>query len=69
MGRKGEQTREHIMATAESIILKRGYSGTSIEGIIGEAGITKFKISPSSAIGRAIILDPTSESFTRIGVL
>jgi AcrR family transcriptional regulator len=41
MGTKGEQTREHIMATAESIILQRGYSGTSIEEIIGEAGITK----------------------------
>jgi AcrR family transcriptional regulator len=41
MGAKGEQTREHIMATAESIILQRGYSGTSIEDIIGEAGITK----------------------------
>lgn len=41
MGTKGEQTREHIMATAESIILSRGYSGTSIEEIIGEAGITK----------------------------
>ncbi len=41
MGAKGEQTREHILATAESIILQRGYSGTSIEGIIGEAGITK----------------------------
>ena len=41
MGAKGEQTREHILATAESIILQRGYSGTSIEDIIGEAGITK----------------------------
>jgi TetR/AcrR family transcriptional repressor of nem operon len=41
MGAKGERTREHIMATAESIILQRGYSGTSIEEIIGEAGITK----------------------------
>jgi AcrR family transcriptional regulator len=41
MGTKGEQTREHILATAESIILQRGYSGTSIEDIIGEAGITK----------------------------
>jgi len=41
MGKKGEQTREHILATAESIILQRGYSGTSIEEIIGEAGITK----------------------------
>ena len=41
MGTKGEQTRENILATAESIILQRGYSGTSIEDIIGEAGITK----------------------------
>ena len=41
MGAKGEQTREHILATAESIILRRGYSGTSIEEIIREAGITK----------------------------
>jgi AcrR family transcriptional regulator len=41
MGAKGEQTREHILATAESIILQRGYSGTSIEEIIGAAGITK----------------------------
>ena len=41
MGAKGEQTREHILATAESIILQRGYSGTSIEEIIVAAGITK----------------------------
>jgi TetR/AcrR family transcriptional repressor of nem operon len=41
MGTKGEQTREHIMATAEGIILNRGYSGTSIEEIINQANITK----------------------------
>lgn len=41
MGAKGERTREHILATAESLILERGYSGTSIEEIIGAAGITK----------------------------
>lgn len=41
MATKGERTREHILATAESLILQRGYSGTSIEEIIGEAGITK----------------------------
>ena len=54
MGAKGEQTREHIMATAESIILKRGYSGTSIEEIIGEAGITKAASSTTST-ARAIL--------------
>jgi TetR/AcrR family transcriptional repressor of nem operon len=41
MGTKGQQTREHIMATAEGIILSHGYSGTSIEDIISEASITK----------------------------
>ena len=41
MGAKGAQTREHILATAESIILQRGYAGTSIEDIISQAGITK----------------------------
>ncbi len=41
MAAKGEQTREHILATAEKLILQRGYSGTSIERIISESGITK----------------------------
>jgi AcrR family transcriptional regulator len=41
LGTKGEQTREHILATAESLILQRGYSGTSIDDIITETGITK----------------------------
>lgn len=41
MGSKGQKTREHILSIAEALILKRGYSGTSIEEIIGAAGITK----------------------------
>ena len=41
MATKGERTREHVLATAERIILQQGYSGTSIEQIIGDAGITK----------------------------
>lgn len=41
MGAKGLKTRENILATAESIILQRGYAGTSIEDIISQAGITK----------------------------
>jgi TetR/AcrR family transcriptional repressor of nem operon len=41
MGTKGEQTREHILSTAERLILQRGYSGTSIEQIITESAITK----------------------------
>jgi AcrR family transcriptional regulator len=41
MGAKGERTREHVLATAERLILARGYSGTSIDEIINESGLTK----------------------------
>ena len=41
MKTKGERTREHILATAESIILQRGFVGTSIEDILDQSGITK----------------------------
>jgi AcrR family transcriptional regulator len=41
LGAKGQQTREHIMGTAQSLILQRGYAGTSIDDIIRNAGITK----------------------------
>lgn len=38
---KGEATRERILEVAESIILQQGYSGTSIDDILGKAHITK----------------------------
>ena len=41
MGKKGDETREHILAKAESLILERGYAGTSIDDIIKAAGISK----------------------------
>lgn len=41
MGSKGQRTREHLLGTAQKLILQRGYAGTSIDDIIGEAGITK----------------------------
>jgi len=41
MGTKGERTREHVLATAETLILRRGYSGTSIDEIINKSGLTK----------------------------
>jgi TetR/AcrR family transcriptional repressor of nem operon len=60
MGAKGEQTRENILATAEGIILNRGYSGTSIEEIINEAGITKggffYHFKGKSDLARNLIL-------------
>ena len=39
--RKGDETRERILAVAESAVLAKGFSATSIEEIIAEVGITK----------------------------
>ncbi|TPV94234.1 MAG: TetR/AcrR family transcriptional regulator [Myxococcales bacterium FL481] len=41
MGRRGEATRERILAVAEAIVLQQGYSATSIDAVIANAGITK----------------------------
>ena len=38
---KGEQTKERILEIAERAVLENGFAGTSIEGLIAEAGITK----------------------------
>jgi TetR/AcrR family transcriptional repressor of nem operon len=39
--RKGEDTREQILAVAEAAVLAKGFAGTSIDGIIAAVGITK----------------------------
>lgn len=39
--RKGDDTRERILAVAESAVLAKGFAGTSIDEIIAEVGITK----------------------------
>ena len=39
--RKGDETRERILAVAELAVLAKGFSATSIEEIIAEVGITK----------------------------
>lgn len=38
---KGAATRERILAVAESLVLRQGYSGTSIDDILCHAHITK----------------------------
>lgn len=38
---KGEQTRQRLMDIAQASVLEKGFSATSIEEIITEAGITK----------------------------
>lgn len=41
MGDKGEQTRQRILDVSQRLILQNGFSGTAIDEIIYEAGITK----------------------------
>lgn len=41
MARNGDKTREAIMDAAETLIMERGYSATSVDQIFPRAGITK----------------------------
>ena len=41
MTTRGEATRERVLSIAESLILQRGFAGTSIDDIIKDAAITK----------------------------
>jgi TetR/AcrR family transcriptional repressor of nem operon len=38
---KGEETRERLVATAEALILKQGYAGTSLDDVLGATALTK----------------------------
>jgi TetR/AcrR family transcriptional repressor of nem operon len=39
--RNGAATRNRILDVAQDLVLNQGYSGTSIENVIGKAGLTK----------------------------
>lgn len=41
MASKGEATRERILATAEPMILRQGFAGTSLDDIVRATGLTK----------------------------
>jgi TetR/AcrR family transcriptional repressor of nem operon len=41
MADKGAQTRERILATAEPLILRQGFAGTSLDAILDATGLTK----------------------------
>lgn len=57
--RDGKATRERIMDTAESLILRFGYTGTTVDKLIAEAGITKgaffYHFKAKDDLGRALI--------------
>lgn len=39
--KKGETTRERIVAAAEALILAKGYSGTTVDDVLAATGLTK----------------------------
>jgi TetR/AcrR family transcriptional repressor of nem operon len=41
MSTKGEQTRERILAAAEPLVLRQGFTGTSLDDILKATGLTK----------------------------
>ena len=62
------------MGTAQSLILQRGYAGTSIDDIIGEAGITKggffYHFDGKNDLARNLVLrylDQDAEFFNQLG--
>ena len=58
--RKGDDTREHILAVAEAAVLAKGFSATSIEEIIAAVGITKsgffYHFKDKSALAKGLML-------------
>ena len=57
---KGETTRDRILEIAEAAVLTKGFSATSIEEIIAEAGITKsgffYHFKDKNELARAMLL-------------
>lgn len=59
MASRGETTRTTIMDSAEALILEQGFAGTSIDGIIGRAGVTKgtffYHFDNKAALAHALV--------------
>lgn len=65
MGAKGEATRREIIGVARSMVLKKGFGGTSIDEIIREAKITKggffYHFDGKNDLARHLMLDYLEE--------
>jgi TetR/AcrR family transcriptional regulator, transcriptional repressor for nem operon len=59
MATRANSSRERILATAEGIILQKGYVGTSLEDILNKAAITKggffYHFSGKGELARALV--------------
>jgi len=58
--RKGQETRERVLAIAEASVLAKGFGATSIDEIIAEAHITKsgffYHFKDKNALARALLV-------------
>jgi AcrR family transcriptional regulator len=68
--RKGDDTRERILAVAEAAVLAKGFAGTSIDEIIAEVGITKsgffYHFKDKSELAKGMMLRYLSQD--RVGL-
>ena len=59
MATRANSSRERILATAESLILQKGFVGTSIDDILGKASITKggffYHFNGKNALAHALV--------------
>ena len=59
MPRDGTATRERILDAAQQLVLQRGFAGTSVDAVLGQAGVTKggffHHFSSKSELGRALV--------------
>ncbi|HZY68941.1 MAG TPA: TetR/AcrR family transcriptional regulator [Devosia sp.] len=58
--RKGDATRDRLLAIAEASVLSKGFGATSIEEVIAEAGITKsgffYHFRDKNELARAMVI-------------
>jgi TetR/AcrR family transcriptional repressor of nem operon len=56
---KGENTRARILESAEKLVLNKGYTGTSVDNILAETGLTKgaffYHFRSKAALAQALI--------------
>ncbi len=65
MARDGKPTRDKILAESRALILKNGFSGTSIDNILDKTGITKgaffYHFKTKSLLAKALLEDFAKE--------
>ncbi len=68
MGDKGSRSRLRIVETAQALFHAKGYTNTSMDDIVREAGITKgnlyYYFSGKEALGTAVVEHTIAEQFT-----